>query len=67
MARKPIDDGLSAHDIPSGRTDLHFTNGIIHEIAKLHTTIERDLRNRKEKKFTHMSKQVYYLHKKISK
>ncbi len=46
---------------------LHFTNDLIHEITKLHSTIERDLINWKEKKFTHVSKRVYCLHKNIIK
>ncbi len=67
MDRKPMDHCLTAHDIHSGRTDLHFVNELLHELTILHTSIERDRRARKQHKLIQASKRLYHLHKKINK
>jgi hypothetical protein len=64
-SRKPMDHGLTAHN-HKGRTDLHFVNDLIADVMKLHSTIERSHRARKEKKLTDTSKRLYHLHKNIS-
>jgi DNA replication initiation complex subunit (GINS family) len=46
-SRKPMDHGLTAHN-HKGRTDLHFVNDLIADVMKLHSTIERSHRARKE-------------------
>jgi hypothetical protein len=51
-ARQPMDEGLCAHDKLSGRTDLHFMNILIYEITNLHSSIEREIKKRKEKRLT---------------
>jgi hypothetical protein len=60
-----MDHGLTAHN-QKGRTDLHFVNDLIADVMKLHSTIERSHRARKEKKLTDTSKRLYHLHKNIS-
>jgi hypothetical protein len=51
-------DVLSAHDLRSGHTDLHFMHNIIQEITKPHSTVGLDLRNQNEKKLTDMLKRL---------
>jgi hypothetical protein len=65
-ARQPIDEGLTAHNPRTGRTDLHFTNGLIKEMTSLHSTLEKEAKLRKEKKLMDVSKRLYFLHKKIT-
>jgi hypothetical protein len=62
--RRPMDYGLTAHN-QTGRTDLHFLNDLIENVTKLHSTVERNLRTRKEKRLTDISKRLYHLHKNI--
>ncbi len=63
-SRKPMDHGLTAHN-QEGRTDLHFLNELIEDVTKLHSTVERNLRVRKEKRLFDTSKRLYHLHKNI--
>ncbi len=65
--RHPMDFGLSAHDVHSGRTDLHFINDLLLELTTLHRSIERNLRALKQQKLEQTSRRLYYLHKKINK
>jgi hypothetical protein len=62
-----MDHGLSALDIHCGRTDLHFVNELLQELTSLHSSIEKDLKARKQQKLVQASKRLYYLHKKINK
>jgi hypothetical protein len=64
-SRRSMDHGLTAHN-RKGRTDLHFVNDLIADIMKLHSTVDRSHRERKEKKLTDISKRLYHLHKNIS-
>jgi hypothetical protein len=48
--RNPMDHGLTAHDITSGRTDLHFVNDLLQELNNLHTSVEKGLRLQKQQK-----------------
>jgi hypothetical protein len=57
-ARLPMDHGLTAHN-KRGRTDLHFVNDLIADIMKLHSTVERSHRERKEKRLTDTSKKIF--------
>jgi hypothetical protein len=63
--RLPMDHGLTAHN-KEGRTDLHFLNDLIEDMTSIHTNVERNIRARKEKKLTDVSKRLYYLHKNIA-
>ncbi len=63
--RQPMDHGLAAHN-REGRTDLHFLNDPIEDITTAHSAVERNLRVRKEKKLTDISKRLYHLHKNIA-
>jgi hypothetical protein len=64
VSRKSMDHGFTAHN-RVGRMDLHFLNDLIGDITTIHSTVERNLRARKEKKLTDTSKRLYYLHKNI--
>jgi hypothetical protein len=60
--RKPMDHGITAHN-RVGRADLHFLNDLIGDITTIHSTVERNIRAREEKKLTDASKRLYPLHK----
>jgi hypothetical protein len=62
-----MDHCLTAHDIHSGQTDLHFVNELLQELTRLHITVEKGLRSQKQHKLIQTSKRLYYLHKKINK
>ncbi len=53
-SRRPMDYGLSAHDVHSGRTDLHFINDLLLELTTLHRSIERNLRAQATKAGTNL-------------
>jgi hypothetical protein len=65
--RNPMDTGLTAHNLTTGRTDLHFVNSLIKKIGTLHNEIDKTSRLKKEENLINMSKRQYYLHKEIKK
>jgi hypothetical protein len=66
-SRNPRDSGLTAHNLSTGRTDLHFLNNLIKKVGTLHNEIDKSTRLRKEQSLLNKSKRQYYLHKEINK
>jgi hypothetical protein len=66
-SRNPRDFGLTAHNLITGRTDLHFLNSLIKKIGTIHNEIDKSTRLRKEQSLLNKSKRQYYLHKEINK
>jgi exonuclease III len=66
-SRKPMDEGLTAHNPMTGRTDLHFLNSLIKKVGSLHNEIDKSTRHLKEIALLNKSKRLYFLHKQINK
>ena len=65
--RAPMDDGLTAHNPQTGRTDLHFIQDIIDRMTQLHNVIDKNQSRRKHEKLIQASRRMYQLHKNINK
>jgi hypothetical protein len=55
-SRNPRDSGLTAHNLLTGRTDLHFLNSLIKKVGTLHNEIDKSTRLRKEQSLLNKSK-----------
>jgi hypothetical protein len=51
-----MDTGLTAHNLRTGRTDLHFFNSIIKKVGALHNEVDGTKRLKKEEALTTKSK-----------
>ncbi len=67
VSRNSRDTGLSAHNLATGRTDLHFLNSLIKKVGALHNEIDKSTRLKKEQALIDKSKRQYHLHKQINK
>jgi hypothetical protein len=59
VERNPMDHCLTAYDVNSGRTDLHFINELLQELNSLHASVEKGLRSQKQQKLIRTSKRLY--------
>ncbi len=60
LSRQPMDNRITAHNLETGCTDLHFLNDVIQKITQLHNRIDRSNRDTKEANLTNISKRLYH-------